>query len=132
MFRVIQWLILYPNAFLLNLNQALSLKGYWAHTIAVIHVPVVEEAIRIHSKHESIVAVKVTWRLKMFLRFRLTNLIINHFYILFYIYVYIFILFLIFSLRKYLCMNLNILLLVLVFLLQLLLHLGFLPQDQGQ
>ena len=55
----IQWLILYPNASLHNLNQVLSLKGYWAHTSRVIHVVVVEVTIRPHNEHESITAVKV-------------------------------------------------------------------------
>ena len=51
--------------FLFSLSQILSLKGYWAHTWrCVIHVPVVEVAIRIHSEHVSITAVKVTRRQK--------------------------------------------------------------------
>ena len=36
---------MYPNAFLLSLDQALSLKGYWAHTIRVIHVVVDEDEV---------------------------------------------------------------------------------------
>lgn len=46
--------------FLINFSQLLSLKGYWVHTIRVIHVVPGEEAIRIHSEHVSISAIKVT------------------------------------------------------------------------
>ena len=62
---IIHRLILYPNASLLNLNQVPSLKGYWAHTIRVIHPVVVEVAIRPHKEHESITTVKVTRRQKV-------------------------------------------------------------------
>ena len=40
--------------FYLALTKILSLKGYWAHTIRVIHAVVVEVAIRPHIKHVSI------------------------------------------------------------------------------
>ena len=62
--------------FYLALTKILSLKGYWAHTKRVIHVPIVEVAIRIYSEHVSITAVKVTRRQKGPTDFRLTILII--------------------------------------------------------
>ena len=70
LFRITHWLILYPNAFLFSLNQILSLKGYWAHTDRVIHVPCVEVAIRIHTEHDSIRS--IIRRLENLKVFRLT------------------------------------------------------------
>ena len=75
---IIHRLILYPNASLLNLNQVLSLKGYWAHTSRVIHVVVVEVAIRPHNEHASITTVKVTRRQKVLHLSRLTKPIVPH------------------------------------------------------
>ena len=62
---IIQWLILYPSAFIFSLSQIISLKGYWAHTIRVIHPVVVEVAIRPHNEHASITTIKVTRRQKV-------------------------------------------------------------------
>ncbi len=51
--------ILYPSSF--NYKpwpKILSLKGYWAHTnIRVVHVGVVEVAIRIHKEHVCPIAI---------------------------------------------------------------------------
>ena len=70
---------MYPNASLLNLNQVLSLKGYWAHTPRVIHVVVVEVAIVIHNEHVSIAAVKAIRRLATVQVSRLTTIIVPNF-----------------------------------------------------
>ena len=75
---------MYPNASLLNLNQVLSLKGYWAHTSRVIHPVVVEVAIRPHNEHESITTVKVTRRQKVLHLSRLTKPIVPHLISIFY------------------------------------------------
>ncbi len=47
---------MYPKSAIFNLNQIMSVKGYWTHTNrGVVHVGVVEVAIRtIHIEHVSI------------------------------------------------------------------------------
>jgi len=53
---------LYPNSFIFNLDQIISVKRILAHTIRVIHVVPVEVARRRRIEHVSISTVKVIRR----------------------------------------------------------------------
>ena len=66
--------------FLFSLSQIVSLKGYWAHTIRVIHPVVVELAIRIHIEHVSpTIRISIIRRLTQAQLLRLTIKIISSF-----------------------------------------------------
>jgi len=49
---------LYPNSFIFNLDQIISVKRILAHTIRVIHVVPVEVARRIRIEHVSIYRIR--------------------------------------------------------------------------